>query len=46
MDALRDTARPAVLDEGAVSTFKAALRGKLFRPETRATTRRARSGTG
>ena len=32
MDALRDTARPAVLDERAVSTFKAGLRGKLFRP--------------
>ncbi len=33
MDALRDTARPAVLDEGAVSTFKVGLRGKLFRPD-------------
>lgn len=32
MDALRDTARPAVLDEGAVSTFKTGLRGELFRP--------------
>jgi FAD/FMN-containing dehydrogenase len=32
MDALRDTARPAVLDEGAVSTFKAGLRGELIRP--------------
>ncbi|HVN33012.1 MAG TPA: FAD-binding oxidoreductase [Thermoanaerobaculaceae bacterium] len=29
---MRDTPRPAVLDEGAVSTFKAGMRGKLFRP--------------
>jgi FAD/FMN-containing dehydrogenase len=32
MDAMRDTAGPTVLDEGAVSTFRAGLRGKLFSP--------------
>jgi len=31
MDALRDTARPTVLDEGAVSALRANLRGTLFR---------------
>jgi FAD/FMN-containing dehydrogenase len=29
---MRDTARPTALDEGAVSTFKAGLRGRLFCP--------------
>jgi FAD/FMN-containing dehydrogenase len=32
MEALGDTVRPAALDEGAVSTFRARLRGGLFRP--------------
>lgn len=32
MDALQDTVRTQVLDEGAVATFKAGLRGELIRP--------------
>jgi FAD/FMN-containing dehydrogenase len=32
MDAVRDTARSTVLDEGAISAFRAGLRGRLFRP--------------
>jgi len=32
MDAMRDTTANAVPDEGAIATFRAALRGKLFRP--------------
>ncbi len=34
MDAMmRDTTRTPALDEGAVSTFRARLRGKLIRPD-------------
>jgi len=32
MDAMRDTTANPVPDEGVIATFKAALRGKLFRP--------------